>query len=880
MLNLIRNTVSNFRLTKAKQDANNFLAAAGITGQVQSQAIYNLVNDLQTSGLWSKMKAVYPMVTDNYNLLSYSEDFSNAVWTKVNANVTANSIIAPNGTNTADTITSTINGTYAFVSQDLPTLTNGQVYTVSRYVKAGNINFCTIGLHQLADAFFDLQNLTYSFSGTGAVSASITDVGNGWRRISATYTWSGSTYKVYFSIASSLSNYAGVSIGSYQYTWGAQLELGNTLSTYQPIATTPSAFMASQMKYNLKDARDLDAAFRLTWSGGWTYSATGATPNGTNGYANTNLNPKTSLTFANTHISVYSRTNIGVIANDIGVSDGGVTFLPIYAMAIRFVNNTAQYDAYDFNTHRLTPTNSDSTGLFIGNVLNSTNQKIYKNNSILSSNTLSQTELNLPNYNIYLATRNDANTPSTYTSRQYAFSSIGDGLTDTEAQLLNQIVEKYQVALSRGVQAAQSFYYNSAYSNEANTYLYSTQITGTTQVSAINTLINGLKANNLWTKMKAVYPFVTDKINLIGYTEDFANAYWGKISLTATLSGSYNNSNFFKLADSVNGSNSFLFYVTSLTTSSTVYTASANFKKGEYDYAQIHPSGSNGAVFNLANGTIVSNAVTNATITDIGSGWYRCSITYTASGPNVHFSPNKTSTSTYNYSGTIGSGIFMQSPQVEVGTNVTTYQPVLAANNYATNVAAQMKFNLVNPQDSDAAFRLAFSGGWTYSTNGAQPNGTNGYADTFLIPNTSLSTSSSHLSFYSRTNTTSGTGYELARTHYALITQFSGNTFYANLETVGSYAASYTSTNGLGHFIASRINNTTTQGFKNGLKVINASQNSSLATSSLIISNNGGANYSNKQTAFVSIGDGFTDAEAALLYSLVQQYQTELSRQV
>ena len=44
--------------------------------------------------------------------------------------------------------------------------------------------------------------------------------------------------------------------------------------------------------------------------------------------------------------------------------------------------------------------------------------------------------------------------------------------------------------------------------------------------------------------------------------------------------------------------------------------------------------------------------------------------------------------------------------------------------------AAQHKFNLKNPLDTDAAFRLVFSGGWTHSANGALPNGTNGYADT------------------------------------------------------------------------------------------------------------------------------------------------------
>ena len=43
---------------------------------------------------------------------------------------------------------------------------------------------------------------------------------------------------------------------------------------------------ASQHKWNLKDPRDLDVAFRLVFSGGGTHSANGAWPNGTNAYAN------------------------------------------------------------------------------------------------------------------------------------------------------------------------------------------------------------------------------------------------------------------------------------------------------------------------------------------------------------------------------------------------------------------------------------------------------------------------------------------------------------------------------------------------------------------------------------------------------------------
>ena len=56
---------------------------------------------------------------------------------------------------------------------------------------------------------------------------------------------------------------------------------------------------ASSHKWNLKDPQDTNAAFRLTFTGGWTHSSTGALPNGTNGYANTFFNLSTGFTSAN-----------------------------------------------------------------------------------------------------------------------------------------------------------------------------------------------------------------------------------------------------------------------------------------------------------------------------------------------------------------------------------------------------------------------------------------------------------------------------------------------------------------------------------------------------------------------------------------------------
>ena len=66
---------------------------------------------------------------------------------------------------------------------------------------------------------------------------------------------------------------------------------------------------------------------------------------------------------------------------------------------------------------------------------------------------------------------------------------------------------------------------------------------------------------------------------------------------------------------------------------------------------------------------------------------------------------------------------------------------------FVGGTASAHKFNLKDPRDLDVAYRLTFGGGWTHSSTGAQPNGTNGYANTFFIPNTQTQIN------YNQTNT-------------------------------------------------------------------------------------------------------------------------------
>jgi hypothetical protein len=214
---------------------------------------------------------------------------------------------------------------------------------------------------------------------------------------------------------------------------------------------------ASQHKFNLKDPRDLDAAFRLVFSGGWTHSNTGATPNGTNAYADTKLNPSSILTNGNNHISYYSRTNqaasntaeMGVLSNN-GFSGP--------ALGARRTSDLFQY--HNGNTTTLvvtTSSNTDSTGHFIGNILSSTNRKTYKNGTLSGTNTNNVSNVvsnTLFGTGIYLGARNISDVYQGvfgYSTKQCAFASIGDGLNDTEAANFYTAVQAFQTTLGRQV---------------------------------------------------------------------------------------------------------------------------------------------------------------------------------------------------------------------------------------------------------------------------------------------------------------------------------------------------------------------------------------------------------------------------------------------
>jgi hypothetical protein len=207
---------------------------------------------------------------------------------------------------------------------------------------------------------------------------------------------------------------------------------------------------------------------------------------------------------------------------------------------------------------------------------------------------------------------------------------------------------------------------------------------------------------------------------------------------------------------------------------------------------------------------------------------------------------------------------------------------------FVGGTASTHKWNLKDPRDLDAAFRLVFIGGGTHSSTGWLPNSTNGYADTFLIPSTALQLNSVSMSYYSRTSSTiaAQTMGGNDSVNYLLLNNFSGGTsFYSQLNTSGANYIQATITNTQGLFIGNRTTSTVVNLWRNSSKVATDSKTTlGRPAVKLFIGarNNVGvaSGYDNKQLAFASIGDGLTDTEAADLYTAVQAYQTTLGRQV
>ena len=186
-----------------------------------------------------------------HNLLTYSEQLDNAAWTKTNSTISANSVVAPDGTVTADSLLeTTANAGHRL--QGVATVSSGVPLAISVYVKAnGRTRFDLFEAFSSTGFSFDLTNQTTSAPQTvgvaSATSASISDAGNGWYRCTVVLTSTTTSASLSILISNgSTTAYAGDGTSGI-YVWGAQLNVGALQPYYQTVA---SAYYGPRFDYD------------------------------------------------------------------------------------------------------------------------------------------------------------------------------------------------------------------------------------------------------------------------------------------------------------------------------------------------------------------------------------------------------------------------------------------------------------------------------------------------------------------------------------------------------------------------------------------------------------------------------------------------------
>lgn len=201
---------------------------------------------------------------------------------------------------------------------------------------------------------------------------------------------------------------------------------------------------ATTCKWNLKDPQNTDAAYRLVFTGGWTYTSGGADPNGSTGVANTFINTSTTLSNYDRHWSIYYGEHTTNTGWNGAFNGSSVAFgIQVYDGANISVgtNNIASSGV----------ANADTKGFYVGSITGSGANlaTVYKTG--VSKNSVTANSM-INNLNFYIGALNNNGTANLFTNRIYSFVSLGAGLTSDNIRALNTIVEKFNDALSRGVQ--------------------------------------------------------------------------------------------------------------------------------------------------------------------------------------------------------------------------------------------------------------------------------------------------------------------------------------------------------------------------------------------------------------------------------------------
>jgi hypothetical protein len=575
------------------------------------------------------------------NLLARSEEFDNAAWGKFQSTITANTVIAPDGTLTADKLVENTATTTHIISKD-SAVTAGATYTFSVFFKAAERTFAQLrcGATSQFSAIINLSTGEVT-SVVGPTTSSVISVGNGWWRFSISFAADTTPLSVRIGVVINSTppyHYTGDGTSGI-YLWGAQLEVGSAVTPY---IQSPSVFTSR--------------ASSGTYVGG----------NGLIQTAVTNLllqSEDFSTTWANTDSTEASNVETapnGTLTADKLIPDVGVTsgqFRQDVSKAATATTYTCSVygKAAEFNRFSIRVEHNGSTGnrADVGFSLS--------DGSVVSA----------------------AAALGTFSGASATVTSVGAGwyrftLSFTSSTETSIRVRLFGFDSSLPCNGTSGIYLWGAQLEQASTVGEYIPTTSTINSAArydhdpISLIGKGLLLEEART-------------NLVLRSEEFDNASWLKTNSTVTADGAISPDGTMDAYKIVSNSALLGFIVQSVSqTTATSYTWSVFAKAGEYSFCQLRITGTvvpsiTRAYFNLATGTTTRTTNCTASITAFGNGWYKCSITYTtisAATASPRFYGQVDDADTVS-DGT--SGIYIWGAQMEAGAFATSYIPTTTA---------------------------------------------------------------------------------------------------------------------------------------------------------------------------------------------------------